>query len=1043
MLLIQDMQLQKEYKEIAKFAISERAQDSAEDDGSNSVFEEPLQASTLLEFAAALTQRVMGDDGDLSYATRSALENFVRGHRIPAHPSEPNWKHFEALQAAEAATADKRAFLRSARDLVLEALASLPDGPAAGYSGKGGAGGSKGGGAGKGVSLPAIKTLVEADWEAQGGTGFDAAKVTAAVKALVLKGSIVQVGGRYHLAKGKDKPKPSAAAAASTRHKASGAAAASSEAAAAAAGAAKLKAAAARKPAAKPVPKAATKAVAAKPKAAAPYASAVARKNPLPGPSSPAAAAKPAVSKSPAHKAAGAAATSKPAARGKAAAPAAASPRLGRAGATRSDAAGATAAAKLSGRGPKAAAGGVRKVATKKVAAAAAVDGTAGAAAEPPQVVDGKPMWKIEKFVSLRKGRGRGKRTLRVRWQGWGADDDSWLPEKQLVEDLGAQGFAELLEELEQAGGVRGKSAKAAKGGRGSKAGAGKASGGVQKRAAGSGAAKKRGAAGAGGRGKNDHVRASFPAPLALTHLGQLDSNAAQAAAFMPVYDNPHPPYALVLVANYYGSSSLHLLRPGHRPLLKPLAVLQTECGHSWAAWEQGGRRWAAIANYCSKDGAGDSSGSNSSSTGSGSGSGGHKGVVIYELEQLAAASSSAGPDWGFKAAVALTAKGASHVLHFELPGGVGAGTGAGRGTGGRRRKAAATAGRQRSWLGGGRKVEEGEVEEEREEEGAEEDLEGEHGGEERLPAHVLAVAAYGSDEIVLYGLMWDAAKRQFALLQVLATDGAHGGRCFPVYEPGADPTTASSSHLLSSSSSSRSSDDSSSKAGSGGQQQQQQQQQRHAGAQHEALYLAIANSRSGEEYEANSTIWRYDPTAGRFLLHQMVETVGAHDVQHLRLPPHVLGKRGGRFATSSARHARRPGGGGSDMGSQDEVTGPGLDVLVFANRGVDQACSLEEHSPILVWHPGRRRFEPTAHLSGISCATGLAAGRLRQHGAAGPPTTYLLATGDRTANGSYTGAMTHVWSLEEEKAPGAFGGGGGGGGGGGVGGHFTSTLQH
>ena len=107
------------------------------------------------------------------------------------------------------------------------------------------------------------------------------------------------------------------------------------------------------------------------------------------------------------------------------------------------------------------------------------------------------------------------------------------------------------------------------------------------------------------------------------------------------------------------------------------------------------------------------------------------------------------------------------------------------------------------------------------------------------------------------------------------------------------------------------------------------------------------------------------------------------------------------------------------------------------------QACSLEEHSPILVWHPGRRRFEPTAHLSGISCATGLAAGRLRQHGAAGPPTTYLLATGDRTANGSYTGAMTHVWSLEEEKAPGAFGGGGGGGGGGGVGGHFTSTLQH
>ncbi|KAG2439533.1 hypothetical protein HXX76_004886 [Chlamydomonas incerta] len=585
----------------------------------------------------------------------------------------------------------------------------------------------------------------------------------------------------------------------------------------------------------------------------------------------------------------------------------------------------------------------------------------------------------------------------------------------------------------------------------------------------------------------SEHVRASFPAPLALTHLGQLDSNAAQAAAFLPVYDNPHPPYALVLVANYYGSSSLHLLRPGHKPLLKPLAVLQTECGHSWAAWEQGGRRWAAIANYCSKDGeaAAASSGSNGSSA-SGSGSG-HKGVVIYELEQLAAASSASGPDWGFKAAAALTARGASHVLHLELPGGAGAGTGAGR----RRRKAAAAAeGSQTSWLGGWKKAAAEEEEGEEEEEGREQEGEA-GGGEERLPAHVLAVAAYGSDEVVLYGLTygrvaggaaaaavglsttvlqrirlpgvsalaacrggggqlflaglsyydkgfstrsavyrWDGAKRQFVLLQVLATDGAHGGRCFSVYEPGAGASSSGSG----SSSSSSGNSDGSSRAGAAGQHQHQQQ--------HEALYLAIANSRSGDEYEANSTIWRYDLTAGRFLLHQTVETVGAHDVQHVRLPQHALAKRGGRFAGSAAaaRHLRRPGGDGG-VGWDDEETGPGVDVLVFANRGVDQACSLDQHSPILVWHPGRRRFEPTAHLSGLSCATGLAAGRLRQHGAAGPPTTYLVATGDRAANGSYAGPMTHLWTVEEEQAPGALGGGGGGGGAGE--GHFTSTLQH
>lgn len=60
----------------------------------------------------------------------------------------------------------------------------------------------------------------------------------------------------------------------------------------------------------------------------------------------------------------------------------------------------------------------------------------------------------------------------------------------------------------------------------------------------------------------------------------------------------------------------------------------------------------------------------------------------------------------------------------------------------------------------------------------------------------------------------------------------------------------------------------------------------------------------------------------------------------------------------------------------------------------------------MLTWVQERQRFEPAAHLVGLQCATGLAAGRL-----AGK--NLLLATGDRTANGSTIGPLTHVWRVE------------------------------
>jgi hypothetical protein len=75
------------------------------------------------------------------------------------------------------------------------------------------------------------------------------------------------------------------------------------------------------------------------------------------------------------------------------------------------------------------------------------------------------------------------------------------------------------------------------------------------------------------------------PLPIALQPLGWLPSHAAQGGALVPVLDSgpaglasPHR-YALVLLANYYGRSTLALLQPAARPQIQPLAQLQVAMG--------------------------------------------------------------------------------------------------------------------------------------------------------------------------------------------------------------------------------------------------------------------------------------------------------------------------------------------------------------------------------------------------------------------------------------------------------------------------------
>ncbi len=61
-----------------------------------------------------------------------------------------------------------------------------------------------------------------------------------------------------------------------------------------------------------------------------------------------------------------------------------------------------------------------------------------------------------------------------------------------------------------------------------------------------------------------------------LHHVGALTTNAAQAAAIVPLKRGEQE-YALLLLANYYGKSSLHLFQPPET--LTQLAVLQVGLG--------------------------------------------------------------------------------------------------------------------------------------------------------------------------------------------------------------------------------------------------------------------------------------------------------------------------------------------------------------------------------------------------------------------------------------------------------------------------------
>ncbi|KAG2500311.1 hypothetical protein HYH03_001887 [Edaphochlamys debaryana] len=515
-----------------------------------------------------------------------------------------------------------------------------------------------------------------------------------------------------------------------------------------------------------------------------------------------------------------------------------------------------------------------------------------------------------------------------------------------------------------------------------------------------------------------DHVRQKLPDPVHVEHITALETNAAQAAAFVPFDGDAHRAYALILVGNYYGSSQLFLMRPAHGEtptLLRSLASVQTECGHSWTAWSLGGRQWAAVANYCTKDA--------------------HKGVVIYQLESLGATHATS-PDWGFKAAATLHARGASHVLHFTLP----ANTHYVVGKGGAQAKTPPPVRSGAAHRGGAGFVAT-----------PDQDI----GSLE----HVMAVADYTAGEILIFGLTedhdkggltaslvqkltlpgvsaltacstevngnpvhflvglayfdpasgfntrsavykYDHVKKQFVVLQILSTQGAHGGRCFPVRnspppDPHEDP------HLLA--------------AGTNGSAEAAVKEALRRAAkasgkgphldQHNptTLILAIANSRDGEDYAANSTIWTYEPAADRFVMHQRVRTMGAHDVQHVFIPPPGKGRGGAganrlvanRVAAAAAAHGH---------GAPPN----GMDVLIFANRGYNQTCSPDERSYVLVWHPEHQRFELGASAALASCATGLASGTLAGH-------QYLVATGDRDPAGAYAGAFTHVWRLQAE----------------------------
>ncbi|GFR42264.1 hypothetical protein Agub_g3161, partial [Astrephomene gubernaculifera] len=241
-----------------------------------------------------------------------------------------------------------------------------------------------------------------------------------------------------------------------------------------------------------------------------------------------------------------------------------------------------------------------------------------------------------------------------------------------------------------------------------------------------------------------------------------------------------------------------------------------------------------------------------------------------------------------------------------------------------------------------------------------------EEGGQQQQEEHVLLVGlsynVNGSFAAKSAVFKWDSSKRQFTLWQMLGTSGAHGGRCFTVGHTQQQHPASSGRGGSSGSGSSRHGNGVKSSAGGA---VAASKTSGEGGAA--TLFLAIAESRS-----VNSSVWRLDPTDDLFVLHQNVPTVGAHDVQHMGLAVPSASSSSHSFSAAIASGTAA----GTANQHSGSMWGSAVDVLVFANRGADELCSPSQSSPVLVWHPQRRRFESSsAHLAGMQCATGLATG--------------------------------------------------------------------
>lgn len=68
--------------------------------------------------------------------------------------------------------------------------------------------------------------------------------------------------------------------------------------------------------------------------------------------------------------------------------------------------------------------------------------------APPPEVIGEEEHYAVEAFVDSHGS--KSTRQYKVRWEGYGSDEDCWLTERQLKEDLDAATFKRLLAQLEK-----------------------------------------------------------------------------------------------------------------------------------------------------------------------------------------------------------------------------------------------------------------------------------------------------------------------------------------------------------------------------------------------------------------------------------------------------------------------------------------------------------------------------------------------------------------------------------------------------------------